>query len=44
MDALRKAHRMEQKYKEKLNMLETQLEILEERENRIAAEKIALAE
>lgn len=43
MQALREAQRIEKQHKDRLNQLQSQLEAVAERENKIAAEKIALA-
>ncbi|XP_034934085.1 putative leucine-rich repeat-containing protein DDB_G0290503 [Chelonus insularis] len=43
MRALKEAQRIEKQHKDQLNHLRTQLQLLAERENRIAADKLALA-
>ncbi|XP_044590811.1 uncharacterized protein PFB0765w-like isoform X1 [Cotesia glomerata] len=43
LQALREAQRIEKQHKDRLNQLQLQLEAVAERENKIAAEKIALA-
>ncbi|KAG8038943.1 hypothetical protein G9C98_003250, partial [Cotesia typhae] len=43
LQALREAQRIEKQHKDRLNQLQSQLEAVAERENKIAAEKISLA-
>ena len=43
LQALKQAHFIEERYKEKFNQLQKQQELLTERESKIAAEKIELA-
>jgi hypothetical protein len=43
MQALKEAHFIEKRYKDKLNQIETQQEILIQRENKLATEKLELA-